>query len=77
MMKNLSIHRGTLEYLDRLPSSHFGNPRYRAYCAGFSFVTAPDSSLAYALPNYVGKEVEIRLGTHYGKTTLDSIQEVK
>ena len=72
-MKNLSRHCGTIENLTRLPSSRNGNPRYSAYCGGVHFVTAVDSMYGYSLPNYVGKQVEILVGSHYGKTTLSRI----
>jgi hypothetical protein len=74
-MKNLSRHNGTLEIIERLPNSYYGNPRYLATVGGFSFRTAPDSSMAYSLPNYRGKRVEVLLGSYYGKTTLHSIKE--
>ena len=76
-MKNKSRHVGKLEILRREPSSANGNPRYFARCAGVSFYTAVDSSLAYSLPNYDGALCEVIVGRHYGRATLDSIRASK
>jgi len=79
-MKNLSTHYGTLTILERLPNSLNGNPRFLAAAldkgTGFTFRTAPDSHIAYKLSNYEGKQVQVVIGTYYGKTTLHSIKEV-
>lgn len=69
-MKSISRHYGLLSELERLPSSRYGNPRYRARVGGVSFVTRPDASVAYSLPNYVGKPVAVTIGSHYGRATL-------
>ena len=75
-MKNISRHTGKLEIIRREPSSRNGNPRYLCRVDGWTCYTAPDSSLAYALPNHDGKRVVATIGTHYGRMTLDSVQPV-
>ena len=72
-MKNITRHIETLESIERLPSSVNGNPRYSGYC-GVYFRTGVDSSHGYTIQNYVGKVVEITVGTHYGHCTLNSIK---
>lgn len=72
-MKNISRHIGRLEKLTRMKSSVNGNPRFSAYC-GVGFRTAVDSSHGYEIQNYLGKLVEVTVGTHYGHATLDSIK---
>ena len=74
-MKSITTHYGTLTDIRRLPSSQYGNPRFTAHCAGFSFRTAPDSQLAYSLRNFEGKRVKVQIGTYYGKATLHAIEE--
>ena len=74
-MKNITQHTGILELIKRLPSSTYGNPRYLVRLAGHECRTAPNSSLAYELPNWFNKKVTGTLGTHYGLTTLKNIQK--
>ena len=74
-MKNKSAMFGVLHVLKRLPSSTNGNPRYMLRIDNVVFVTAPDSGLAYRIPNFDGKNVKAELGMHYGKLTVDSIEE--
>ncbi len=69
-MKNQTEHVGTLEIIERLPSSFYGNPRYLCRVDGWTCRTPPDSSLAYALPNWDGEQVRAIIGTYYGKPTL-------
>lgn len=71
-MKNVSTHCGTLEMVERMPNSKNGNPRYKMRVSGVSFVSQVDSSHGYSLPNDWGKTVQVWVGTHYGKATLDS-----
>jgi hypothetical protein len=73
-MKNITQHKGKLEVLARLPSSHFGNPRYLIRVAGFTCKTAIDSSYGYSVTNHDGKQVEATIGTHYGAATLNSLK---
>lgn len=72
-MNNRTHHIGTLRILDRLPSSKYGNPRYLLEVDGYVCRTAPDSSLAYSLPNHDGTRVSAIIGTHYGKRTIESV----
>lgn len=74
-MKNRTRHTGTLEIVKREPSSKFGNPRYCFRIDGYTAYTAPDSSHGYSLPNHDGKQITVILGTHYGKLTLDAIEQ--
>lgn len=73
-MRNISRHIGTLEVIQRLPSSTNGNPRYLLRVDGFTCKTAVDSSLGYCVTNYDGKQVEATIGTHYGSATLDTLK---
>lgn len=81
-MKDTETITGRLQILDRLPQSRNGNPRYtllisegRGGGQQVTCRTAPDSSLAYKLPNYDGKQVRARIGWHYGKVTLAGIEK--
>ena len=71
-MKNISRHVGKLELIKRLPNSVNGNPRYLLYCAGVSFKTTVDSSYGDSVPNDIGKECEVTVGTHYNTCQLYS-----
>jgi len=73
-MKNITRHHGTLEIIRREKNSVNGNPRYYIYVGGVNCYTSPDSSLAYEVPNYIGKNVVVTIGIHYGRATLDSIE---
>ena len=76
-MKSITVHTGKLQILQRLPSSINGNPRYLAMVDGWVFRTQVDSSYAYSLPNHDGDLVEVELGSHYGKTTLNALRTAK
>lgn len=73
-MKNITGHTGTLEIIERLPSSKNGNPRYLLRVDGITCRTAPDSMHGYAVPNFDGKRVAVTIGTHYGHATLNSVR---
>lgn len=75
-MKNITRHTGTLEVIERLPSSTNGNPRYLLRIDGVTCRTAVDSSYGYSITNYEGKQVEATIGAHYGKATLNSVKVV-
>ncbi len=75
-MKNITKHVGTLTILERLPSSYYGNPRYRLSVDGVKCRTAPDAALGYSVTNYDGKQVIATIGTFYGKTTLNTLKGV-
>ena len=74
-MKNITRHTGKLTNIKRLPSSVNGNPRYSFYIAGVNARTAVDSPHGYSLTNYENKIVTVTVGTHYGHTTLNSIEK--
>ena len=75
-MKNVTRHHTTLNSLERLPSSANGNPRFKCLFNGVSCQTGVDSSLGYKMQNFIGKNVIVTIGTHYGKATLNSIKEM-
>lgn len=76
-MKNKTRHTGIMPHLTRLESSSNGNPRYTFYFDGWNVVTRVDDNISYGLSNYIGKQVEVVIGSHYGRATLDSIREVE
>ena len=82
-MRNITKHTGKLEILGRMPQSVNGNPRFECLLHkdekdslenAVRFYTAPDSSFGYSIENHRGKKITVTLGTHYGKTTLNSIE---
>lgn len=75
-MKNTEEIKGTLEIIQRLPSSRHGNPRYLVKVGDTVCRTAPDAALGYGITNYEGKEVIAIVGEHYGKATVQKIKEV-
>ena len=74
-MKNITRHTGIIEMIKRLPNSINGNPLFELRCDGWTFVTQPDSMVAYMIENYVGKKATVTIGTHYGRTQLDTINK--
>lgn len=78
----MTEHHGTFRILERLPSSHDGNPRF--LCAiedklsGAEHVcrTAPDSPLGFEVQNMNGEPVRAWIGMHYGKATLMEVRRV-
>ena len=76
-MRSISRHTGVLSIVGRLDNSKHGNPRYKAVVDGWAFVTAPDSSYGYEIPNHASKTVTVTLGTHYGRLTLNSIERIE
>ena len=73
-MKNITRHVGTLSVVKRLPSSVNGNPRYLIGVDGYLVKTAPDSSIAFEVTNFDGKEVIAEIGTFYGVPTLHRVE---
>jgi hypothetical protein len=73
-MKNITRHNGKLEVLKRLPSSGWGNPRFKLRIDGFTCTTTVDSSHGYEVQNYDGIEVVATIGTHYGIAQLNTIK---
>jgi hypothetical protein len=76
-MKNITRHTGKLLNIQRMKHSLNGNPRFSAIVDNQIFVTAVDSSYGYSIQNFEDKLVTVTIGSHYGRTTLDSIQLVK
>ncbi len=76
-MRSITYHTGILEYVERLPNSYYGNPRYLVRIDGYDAYSKPDSMEAYGdIPNNFGKRVSCELGTHYGKTTIQNIKRI-
>ena len=75
-MKNITRHTGILENVQRFDTSRNGNPRYSARVDGYTFYTSVDSAHGYSITNYEGKQVEVTIGYHRGKVTLQSIRKV-
>ena len=73
-MNNLTRHTGTLNILERLPSSYYGNPRFLVCIDGFTCRTAPDSAYGYSIQNMDGKLVVATIGTYYGHATINTLQ---
>jgi hypothetical protein len=73
-MKNLTSHNGKLEILKRLPNSRNGNPRYLLRVDGWTCRTPVDSSLAYGVTNFNGKNVKATIGSFRGVAMLDSVE---
>jgi hypothetical protein len=73
-MRNITRHTGTLDIINRLPSSANGNPRFLLKVDGWTCRTSVDCQLGYSVQNYDGKQVEATIGTHYGKPTLMALQ---
>ena len=75
-MKNISSYIGTLAIVKRLSNSRNGNPRFMVEVDGQAFYTAVDSMHGYSVKNFEGKQVEVTIGTHYGKPTLNTIKTI-
>jgi hypothetical protein len=76
-MKNITRHTGKLVDIQRMDSSRNGNPRFSAVVDNQEFVTQVDSKYGYSLENFEAKLVTVTIGSHYGRTTLNSIQLAK
>ena len=75
-MKNITRHTGTVERLKRMDSSANGNPRFSFTIDGYDVATGVDAMQGYEIQNLEGKDCVAYLGTHYGRTTLNSIKEI-
>ena len=75
-MKSTTVHTGTLEIIQREPSSRNGNPRYLVRLDGYTAKTAVDSSEAYSITNFDGKLVKAEIGLYYGTRTVQNIKKV-
>ena len=81
-MKNITRHTGTLELVHRMKNSSNGNPQFMlaviehpAQGLGWRFRTPANSMLGFQVQNFIGKKVDVTIGTFYGCATLNSIQE--
>lgn len=80
-MKHLITYKGTLFITGRENNSVAGNPRYRAFLQltdegdGFEVLTRPNDMIAYALSNFDGKRVTVKLGDYRKRTCIYSIEE--
>lgn len=72
-MKNITTHTGELKLIERMKNSELGNPQLMLTCDGYEFRTPANSTLGYRAKNYIGKNVTVNIGTHYGCLTLHSI----
>ena len=73
-MKNTTHHTGTLEIIERAPSSRNGNPRYVVRLDGYTCRTGVDSSLGYSITNFNGKRVTANIGTVRGTVTIENVR---
>lgn len=75
-MKNIQTVTGVLAYALRFDTSKNGNPRYKVRVGRYEFFTGIDSSYGYSITNYVDELVTVKIGEHYGKTTLKHIEKL-
>jgi len=73
-MKNITRHTGTVTEIKRVDTSYAGNPRYSFMVDGYKVVTPVNSMFGYSISNYENKLVQVLIGTHYNKLTLEAIQ---
>ena len=76
-MKNITVHTGKLEIIERLKNSVNGNPRYLVRVNGWTCRTKPDASYNYDIQNLDGRTVRAEIGTYYGRTTIANIAKVQ
>ena len=72
-MKNVTTHTGKLEFIKRMPSSYYGNPRFLVRVDGWTCSTTPDTMLAYEIQNWFNKTVTAQIGTHYGSAQIKNM----
>jgi hypothetical protein len=75
-MKNITVHTGILEVIQREISSRMGNPRYLVMLDGYTAKTLVDSPLGYSITNYDGKRVKAEIGLHYGTRTIQNVKAI-
>ena len=75
-MRNITRHTGILKNVQRFDTSRRGNPRYTATVDGYTFYTGVDSVHGYSITNYEGKQVEVTIGYHRSKKTLNTIRKI-
>ena len=69
-MTRTTTDAGTLRIVRRLPSSHYGNPRYLVTIGARTYRTASNAMFGYEVTNYDGKDVVATVGPYYGKPTI-------
>ena len=75
-MRSITRHTGIITDIQRMKQlSSNGNPRYTFMLDGYKVITAVDSSHAYEVPNLLGQKVTATIGSHYGRLTLNTIEE--
>lgn len=75
-MKNIQEYTGKLSIIERLQSSHNGNPRYLISVGDVVCKTGIDSMHAYGITNYEGQIVKCTIGVHYKQATLCTIEKI-
>lgn len=75
-MKNVMVIQGTVTNLQRVDTSHMGNPRYSFDIDAYTVYTGVDAMIGYGISKFEGCMVEITAGDHRGKFTLDTIKKV-
>jgi hypothetical protein len=75
-MKMVTVHKGILEIVKRLPSSKAGNPRFMVRLDGYTAATLVDSMDGYEVQNLGGKMVTAEIGTHYGVRSIQYVRRV-
>jgi|TARA_Y100000296_G_C4948642_1_gene145123 hypothetical protein len=76
-MKNITPRGGLVKIIKRLPSSHYGNPRFLVNFAGYTCKTPVDSMIGYEIQNFDGKICVGTIGTHYKALHINSIYQVE
>lgn len=66
------VYTGKLKIQQRMKNSINGNPRYMLTVGDTVMYTAPDSMLAYSLPNFDNKQVSVNAGMYRGKLTIET-----
>lgn len=75
-MKNITRHTGKLIVVKQIKCSSYGNPNFECIVDNVKFKTQNDSAYNYDIKNLEGKNVEVTVGTHYGKATLNTIEKL-
>jgi hypothetical protein len=76
-MKHERTITGVLQYVDRLPSSYYGNPRFCVSIDGERFSTQVDAMLGYSIQNHLGQLVRAKVGYYYGVPSVETIEAMK
>ena len=76
-MPRKTTERKTIESYTRMPSSFYGNPRYRiTFTDGTSAALAPNVSVAYEIGNHDMREGCAVDVTYNGRGTIDYMRAV-